>query len=67
MTGFLVPVNDKKAVLKVTEQIINMSVEQRQQMGMLGRKRIQEKFDRKIVVKTYIEEIKKINLKGKNE
>ena len=67
VTAFLVPVNDKKAVLKVTEQIINMSVEQRQQMGMLGRKRIQEKFDRKIVVKTYIEEIKKINLKGKNE
>lgn len=59
VTGFLVPVNDEAAVLKATEQIINMSAEQRHQMGMLGRKRIQEKFDRKIVVKAYMDTIRR--------
>ena len=35
-----------------------MSVEQRSQMGILGRKRIQERFDRQFVVKAYMDEIK---------
>lgn len=62
VTGFLVPINDEEAILKATEKIINMSVEQRSQMGILGRKRIQERFDRQIVVKAYLEEIKNILL-----
>lgn len=59
VTGFLVPINDEKAILNATEKIINMSVDQRSQMGILGRKRIQERFDRQIVVKAYLEEIKR--------
>lgn len=61
VTGFLVPVNDVSAVFQATEKIINMSVEQRTQMGMQGRKRIQEKFDRRIVVKAYMDEINNID------
>lgn len=60
VTGFLVPVNDKEALLKATERFLNMSKEQRREMGMFGRKRIQEKFDRKIVVDAYLHEIEAI-------
>ena len=60
VTGFLVPINDEEAVLKATKKLIDMSVEQRSQMGILGRKRIQERFDRQIVVKAYMDEIKNI-------
>ena len=63
VTGFLVPVNDEKAVIRATEKILSMSVEERKEMGICGNKKIRKEFDRQIVVKAYMEEIDKI-MKG---
>lgn len=60
VTGFLVPINDIKAVLQVTDKFLNMTSEQRRKMGVLGRDRIQRIFDRQIVVNAYMDEIERI-------
>lgn len=60
VTGFLVPVNDEKAVLEATEKILRMSSEERKAMGQRGSKKIRKEFDRKLVVQAYWEEIARI-------
>ncbi|MFQ7107694.1 MAG: glycosyltransferase [Neglectibacter timonensis] len=57
ITGFLVPVNDEKAVLEATEKILKMSDEERKAMGQRGSEKIRKEFDRKLVVQAYWEEI----------
>ena len=60
VTGFLVPVNDEKAVLEATEKILRMSNEERKVMGRRGSEKIRKEFDRKLVVQAYWEEITRI-------
>lgn len=60
ITGFLVPVNDEKAVVEATGRILKMSNEERRVMGKKGSEKIREMFDRKLVVQAYWEEIIKI-------
>ena len=60
ITGFLVPVNDEKAVIKATEKILQMSGEERKAMGLRGSEKIRREFDRKLVVQAYWEEITRI-------
>lgn len=57
VTGFLVPVNDERAVLDATEKILKMSNEERKAMGQRGSEKIRKEFDRKLVVQAYWEEI----------
>ena len=63
VTGFIIPVNDEKAVLESTENILKMSDEERKAMGLRGSEKIRREFDRKYVVKAYMEEINEI-MKG---
>lgn len=60
VTGFLVPVNDEKAVIEATEKILRMSSEERKAMGLRGSEKIRREFDRKLVVEAYWEEIEAI-------
>ena len=60
VTGFLVPVNDEKAVIEATEKILQMSSEERKAMGLRGSEKIRREFDRKLVVEAYWEEIQSI-------
>lgn len=60
VTGFLVPVNDEKAVIEATEKILQMSGEERKAMGLRGSEKIRREFDRKLVVEAYWEEIQSI-------
>lgn len=60
VTGFLVPVNDEKAVIKATENILQMSNEERKTMGQQGSEKIRREFDRKLVVEAYWKEIQRI-------
>lgn len=60
ITGFLVPVNDEKAVIEATEKILQMSIEERKAMGLRGSEKIRREFDRKLVVEAYWEEIQRI-------
>lgn len=60
VTGFLVPVNDEKAVIAAAEKILKMSREERKAMGQRGSEKIRKEFDRALVVQAYWEEILKI-------
>ena len=60
VTGFLVPVNDEKAVLEATEKILKMSSNERKAMGQRGSEKIRREFDRKLVVEAYWEEIQRV-------
>ena len=57
VTGFVVPVQDEVAVLSAVEKFLLMSQEERKQMGLAGRKKVEREFDRQIVVNEYLKEI----------
>ncbi len=53
VTGFVVPVKDEQTLLEVVDSFINMSDEQRKDMGLAGRKKMECTFDRKLVIDKY--------------
>ncbi len=59
VTGFLVPVNNEKAVIEATEKILRMSDEERKTMGQRGSEKIRREFDRHLVVDAYWNEIRR--------
>lgn len=60
ITGFLVPVKNEEAVLDAVDKILKMTADERKTMGLAGRKKIEREFDRKIVVKAYLDEIDRV-------
>lgn len=53
ISGYIVPVNDENAVLHAVEKFMSLSTEQRQEMGLSGRAKVEREFDRQIVVRQY--------------
>lgn len=58
-TGFLIPIKDENALTEALEKFLEMSWEQKRDMGLAGRAKIEREFDRQIVIKAYEEEIEK--------
>lgn len=54
ISGFVVPIKNTEKVIEAVEQIINMTNEERKEMGINGRRKIEKEFDRAIVVEKYI-------------
>lgn len=59
-SGFVVPIKDEDALVGALEKFLSMSWEQRRDMGLAGRDKIEREFDRQFVVKAYIEEIERV-------
>lgn len=59
VTGFLIPIKDEQALIETLEKFMQMTPPQRKAMGLAGRAKMEREFDRKIVVKAYLEEIQK--------
>ncbi len=59
VTGFLVEEQDSADLICQVERFLALSRAERAQMGKCARRRMEEKFDRNIVVRSYIEEIAK--------
>lgn len=57
--GYFVNEKDSKDLIKKIEKFINLSWGEKEHMGVLSRKKVEREFDRKIVVKKYIEELQK--------
>ncbi len=60
ITGFLIPIKDEDSLVDALEKFLKMSWEQRRQMGLAGRAKIEREFDRQIVADKYLEEIKRV-------
>ena len=59
-TGFIVPIQDEKAFLKAVEKFLALSWDQRREMGLAARAKVEKEFDRNLVVKAYLEELGKL-------
>ena len=53
-TGFIVPVKDAEALTIAIEKFLSMSTEERKEMGLLGRKKMEHEFDQKFVTDSYL-------------
>jgi len=59
-SGYIIPVKDQDALVSALERFLSLNWEQKRDMGLAGRAKIEREFDRQFVVKAYIEEIEKI-------
>lgn len=60
VTGYLIPQQDTEALTETMRTFLSLSYEQKVEMGLAGRARMEQKFDRARIVAAYEEEIAKI-------
>jgi galacturonosyltransferase len=60
INGFLVRERDSGDLIEKMRKFIALSWEQRRDMGLAGRKKVEKEFDRQIVVQKYLEEIREL-------
>jgi galacturonosyltransferase len=64
INGFICKQKDSEDLVKQIKKFLSLSWEQRRKMGLLGRKKIENKFDRQLVADIYNDEINKISQNG---
>ena len=60
INGFVVQEKNSKDLIEKIEKFLALTVEERNNMGLAGRAKVEREFDRQIVVNKYIEEINAI-------
>lgn len=60
-TGFIVPVQDEPAFLRAVEKFLDLPWKERKQMGLNARAKVEKEFDRELVVKAYVEELRTLS------
>jgi galacturonosyltransferase len=67
VSGISFKPKDVGSLIDAVEKFLNMSLEQKESMGVAGRKKVEKEFDREIVISDYISEINKITKEKTNE
>lgn len=57
VNGFIVKQKDSEDLIKQIEKFLALTVEERRQMGLNGRAKVEKEFDRNIVINAYLKEI----------
>ena len=57
MNGYVVKQRDSEDLIQKIEKFLKLSHEQKMQMGLAGRAKVEKEFDRKIVVGAYLKEM----------
>ena len=57
-TGYVIPIKNQEALNSAILKFLELN--EKEKMGLEGRKKIEQEFDRRIVVNKYLEELKKI-------
>lgn len=57
VTGFGFNVKDAQDTIRAVEKFLSLSYEEKRQMGILGRKKMENQFDRNIVIGKYLEKL----------
>ena len=60
INGFIVKQNDFDDLIEKIEKYLSLSNEERKQMGKNGRRKVEEEFDRQIVIDKYQKAIKEV-------
>lgn len=58
VTGYLFDTGSSDDLTIKVEEFLKLSLEQKRQMGLAGRERVERQFDRRIVVEAYVDELK---------
>ena len=58
VNGFVVREKDSQDLIEKIEKFLQLSVDERRQMGLAGRRKVEKGFDREIVVEKYLAEMK---------
>lgn len=61
VTGILVKAKSSMSLIKGVERFLTLSYDQKKQMGIEGRKKVEREFDRLFVVKEYLKAIESIS------
>lgn len=56
-SGIIIPIQDQEALTTAILKFINMSNEDRKNMGLAGRKKVERQYDRQLVVRKYLDEM----------
>ena len=59
INGYVVEQKNSQDLINKVEKFINLSFEDKRQMGLAGRAKVEREFDRMIVIKAYKDEIEK--------
>lgn len=65
ISGFLCKVRDSRSLIDCVEKFINLPYSIKVEMGLAARKKVEMEFDRKIVIQSYLDEIRNIDVKNK--
>jgi len=57
INGFVVKQKDSQDLIEKIEKFLDLSVEERKQMGLAGRAKVEKEFSREIVVEKYMKEV----------
>lgn len=61
VNGFIVKQRDSRDLVEKIEKFLNLSWDERRNMGMAGRKKVEKYFDRNIVIHRYKKELREID------
>jgi galacturonosyltransferase len=60
VNGFVVKQRDSEDLIRKIEKFLELSHEQKMQMGLAGRAKVEHEFDRKLVVDAYLKELENV-------
>lgn len=60
VNGYIVREKDSMDLIEKIEKFLSLSVKERRQMGLAGRRKVEKEFDRHIVVEKYMNELSRI-------
>lgn len=66
VTGYIFKTKDADSLTEVLEKFIRLSTEERTQMGLKGREKMEREFDRQIVIQKYMDELDLEDKDGKH-
>lgn len=64
ISGFSFKPRDVQSMVKAIEKFLSLTNEQKAQMGIAGRKKVEKEFDRNIIVNAYLKELSEIQSKS---
>ena len=60
VNGYVVEEKNSKDLIEKIEMFLSKSVEERKQMGLAGRRKVEKEFDRQIVIDKYLSEVQRV-------
>lgn len=63
VNGYMIPQRDEKSLIEAIEKFLHLGVEERKNMGLAARKKVEQQFDRQVVVEAYMRETAKVKEK----